>query len=463
MLLSSEIARKVLTRALERGASFAELYIERDDRQVASILSSKVHQLTSGIDFGIGVRLLFGSEVFYGYTNTPTLEELNELVDRLALQKGKTTSLAQTLILKNPPTPTHVLAALKKPSANLHAPIEYMTAIDQEVRKLGSNLAQVQVSLLNRFQEVEIFNSEGLHVIDQRPYLRFMVQAIVEAEGEQSTGYEGPGIMGQFEDYQKLYDPKALAQKVYKQAMATLKAPYCPAGKMPVVMANAFGGVIFHEACGHLLETTSVQKKASVFHDKMGEMIAHPVVNAVDEGLLPGKWGSVSFDDEGTPTQKTQLIKNGVLNSFLVDRVGSLKTGYALTGSGRRQNYRFAPASRMRNTYIEAGKDQFSEMIASIDKGLYCASMGGGSVSPGTGEFNFAATESYMIEKGKITHAVKGATLIGTGPEVLKQISMVGSDLELSAGMCGSVSGSIPTTVGQPALKINEILVGGRA
>jgi TldD protein len=232
---------------------------------------------------------------------------------------------------------------------------------------------------------------------------------------------------------------------------------------MPVVIGNGFGGVIFHEACGHLLETTSVAKKASVFHDQMGEMIANPVVNAVDDGTIHNAWGSINIDDEGMDTQRTQLITNGKLTSFLVDRLGSEKTGYARTGSGRRQSYRYAPASRMRNTFIEAGTSELDEMIGSIERGIYASHMGGGSVQPGTGEFNFAVTEGYYVEDGKIQYPVKSATLISTGPAVLKEISMVGKDFALACGMCGSVSGAIPTTVGQPALKVNDILVGGNA
>jgi TldD protein len=232
---------------------------------------------------------------------------------------------------------------------------------------------------------------------------------------------------------------------------------------MPVVIDKGFGGVIFHEACGHLLETTSVEKKASVFWDKMGEKIAHEALSAVDDGTIDGEWGSLSIDDEGMPTQKTTLIKNGQLTRFISDRMGEIKTGHKRTGSGRKQSYKFAPASRMRNTYIEAGNHSLEEILATIGNGLYAKSMGGGSVNPGTGEFNFSVREAYLVENGKITTPVKGATLIGSGADIMTKISMVGRDLELMAGMCGSVSGSIPTTVGQPPVKVDEILVGGRA
>jgi TldD protein len=232
---------------------------------------------------------------------------------------------------------------------------------------------------------------------------------------------------------------------------------------MPVIIGNGFSGVIFHEACGHLLETTSVAKKASVFHDQMGEMIASPIVSAVDDGTMANEWGSINIDDEGMPTQRTQLIKDGQLTNFLVDRIGAQQTGYARSGSGRRESYKFAPASRMRNTFIEPGDARMDDMIASIDKGIYASHMGGGSVQPGTGEFNFAVTEGYYIENGKIQYPVKAATLISTGPKVLKEISMIGQDFSLACGMCGSISGAVPTTVGQATLKVDDILVGGNA
>lgn len=252
-------------------------------------------------------------------------------------------------------------------------------------------------------------------------------------------------------------------EEAARHALVNLSAKPCPSGEMPVVMGNGFGGVIFHEACGHLLETTAVAKKASVFHDQLGELIANPVVNAVDDGTLANEWGSINIDDEGMPAQRTQLIKDGKLVNFLADRLGAQKTGLPRTGSGRRQNYRFAPASRMRNTFIEPGDANLDDMIASIDRGIYAAQMGGGSVKPGTGEFNFAVVEGYYVEGGKVQYPVKAATLIGSGPQVLKDISMVSNDMALACGMCGSISGAVPTTVGQPSLKVDNILVGGNA
>lgn len=462
-LIESSVVQNVLDYALKKGADFAELYIERDNRAQCEILSSKVNQVGGGIDFGIGVRLIYGTKVLYGFTNSRSQEDLCQIVDQLCINDKKeatktlTSQMNQTMgaptyLLGNPPD---------QPS--LKETIDFMMEIDKQTRAQDSRFSQVKISVLKRLQEVEIFNSDGVHVNESRPYFRMVSTAIAAEKGKQSTGSFSPGHFAHWDAWSQLYKPEQIAQEISRQALTTLHAQACPAGEMPVVLGDGFGGVIFHEACGHLLETTSVQKKASVFHDKMGEMIASPVVNAVDDGGVQGAWGSITYDDEGRRTQRTQLIKDGVLTSFLVDKVGAMKTGYEPTGSGRRQSYRFAPASRMRNTYIDSGNDSFEEMISSIDKGIFCKNLGGGSVDPGTGEFNFAATESYLIIKGKIAQPVKGATLIGKGPEVLKQISMVGAEVKMSAGMCGSVSGAVPVTVGQPPLKIDSILVGGSA
>ena len=264
-------------------------------------------------------------------------------------------------------------------------------------------------------QHIEIFSSEGLHTEDIRNYIRANLKSIASDGNEQATGtYSDGGLKGW--EISEIMDPEVTGSESARHALVNLGAKPCPSGRMPVVIGNGFGGVIFHEACGHLLETTSVAKKASVFHDKMGEMIANPAVSATDDGTMSNEWGSINIDDEGMPTQHTQLIKDGKLTSFLVDRIGAQKTGFERTGSGRRESYKFAPASRMRNTFIEPGDAKLDDMIGSIDRGIYAAQMGGGSVQPGTGEFNFAVTEGYYVEDGKIQHPVKAATLISTGP-----------------------------------------------
>ncbi|KUE78817.1 peptidase C69 [Aeromonas schubertii] len=460
ILLGSEVAGAVLDHALALGADFAELFVERRRRSQVSLLSSQIESISGGLDFGIGVRLCYGHKVLYGYTNSGDREELLRIVTLLAAKDRRDPRVTRTAFDFTALTDRHPVREPLARDRMLEAKIAYLQTLDRVARAESPLISQFSGDALGWEQEVTLFNSEGLEVSDRRHYNRLMARAIAMKDGEQSVGYEAPGALMGWE-HSALIDPLELAQTAARQALIKLGAAPCPSGTLPVIMDNGFGGVIFHEACGHLLETTSVAKKASVFHDKMGELIANPAVSAIDEGLSPNAWGSINIDDEGMATQNTQLIRDGVLTGFLVDRMGALKTGYARTGSGRRESYKFAPTSRMRNTYIQAGPHSLEDMLATVDYGIYARKMGGGSVQPGTGEFNFNVQEAYLIEKGKVTRPLKSATLIGTGPQVLKEISMVGNNLALAAGMCGSVSGSVPTTVGQPALKVDNILVGG--
>lgn len=461
-LLNKETARSVIDYGVSLGADFVELFVEKTQNQSIKILNSQVDDITGGVDFGIGIRLIFGSKVLYGFTNNPNVDELKRIAETLAVSDRKQQTSNKALdFITQPLNIIHTASLSLKSEHPLDAKISWLMRLDQATRSVSDKIVQVVSSGMQKCQQVEIFNSEGLHTGEERNYVRLMAQAVAQDGSSQSSGYEAPGALRGWE-YTDAINPNQLGEVVGRQAMTKLNADPCPAGRMPVIIDNGFGGVIFHEACGHLLETTSVAKKASVFHDKMDQLIANPCVNAVDDGTLKNEWGSISIDDEGMETQHTQLIKNGVLTSFMVDKVGAQKTGFARTGSGRRQSYRFAPASRMRNTFIEPGDSSLEEMISSVSKGIYCKKMGGGSVQPGTGEFNFNAQESYLIVNGKIERPLKSATLISTGPEVLKQISMVGNNFALAAGMCGSVSGSVPTTVGQAAIKVDDILVGGR-
>jgi len=461
-MLNPAIAQSVIDHALSLGANFAELFIEKHRTSSVDTLSDKVKSVDSGIDFGIGLRIVFGSKVLYGYTNQTDADSLKKIASNLSSRDLRERVNEFISFDYRKMSDHHPAKIVLSKNAAIDSKVEYLLKADAAARAVSDSISQTRGYCMQREQEIEIFNSEGLHTGDTRNYIRSGLTSIASDGTEQATGgWNDGGLLGW--ELSDSMDPVYTGEEASRQALVNLSAKPCPSGKMPVVIGNGFGGVIFHEACGHLLETTSVAKKASVFHDQMGEMIASEVVNAVDDGTMNNEWGSINIDDEGMETQRTQLITNGKLTSFLVDRMGSEKTGYERTGSGRRQSYRYAPASRMRNTFIEAGDSEIDDMISSIDKGIYASHMGGGSVQPGTGEFNFAVTEGYYVEDGKIQYPVKSATLISTGPEVLKEISMVGKDFALACGMCGSVSGSIPTTVGQPALKVDTILVGGNA
>lgn len=459
-MLDSGIAKSVIDHALFLGADFAELFVENKQTSLVELSSSEVSDISSNIDSGIGVRLFFGHNVLYGFTYSSDEQALKKVVDVLTARSAR-----EQMVTPHPLQP--VVYSDRHPC---HRPLSHSPYLSEKVSFLNDmdSAIRAQSPLINQFigrvvqqeQNVIIYNSEGLHIEDTRHWCRVVVQAIAEKNGQQTKGTKSPGALCGWELIENI-DQQEMTQAVTESAIRKLDAAVCPSGELPVVLGNGFGGVIFHEACGHLLETTAVEKQASVFHDKMGEMIANPVVNAVDDGTPANQWGSLNIDDEGMPVQRTQLIKDGRLTGFMVDKMGSMKTGYERTGSGRRESYKYAPASRMRNTYIEPGNAEFDDMIGSIDYGIYAVQMGGGSVQPGTGEFNFAVSDAFLIENGKITQPLKSATLIGTGPKVLQNISMVGKDLALAAGMCGSISGAVPASVGQPSLKVDRILVGG--
>lgn len=460
-MLDSRTAQDVISAGCDLGASFVDIFVERSVYEAITLRDSEVKDIKTGTDFGIGIRAIFGHKSVYGYTNIAEKEELLRIL-RLICEMDKTGKSQSPRNFNHQKIAGQIKIeqGLNKPSL-YEEKIAFLRSVDEAVRK-NSKVTQFDALSMQKWQTIQVFDSEGLAMEDERHAIRIPMTVITADGSNQARAFTGPGGTRGWE-LAKTIRPEEVADTLVRRALTVLNADPCPAGKMPVVIDNGFGGVIFHEACGHLLETTSVEKKASVFHDKMGEMIASSVVSAVDDGTIPGQWGSLMVDDEGMPTQKTQLIKDGRLNSFLVDRLGSMKTGYERTGSARRQSYKYAPASRMRNTYIDAGHDDMQDMIASVSFGLYAKVMGGGSVTPGTGDFNFAVEEAYIIKDGKIGKAVRGATLIGSGPQVLKSISMVGKNLELSPGMCGSVSGSINVTVGQPSIKVDEILVGGEA
>lgn len=459
-MLDKSIANDVIFEALSLGADFCDIFVEKTQVESLSMNSSKMKDIKTGVDFGIGVRLIYGEKALYGYTNSTQKEELIKLTRVLAEQYKKKTQIEHAFDFRS--NNVHQIAAIKDLDVPLAEKIQKLHEVDQLTRKANSLVSQVNAGLMIRKQNVEIFDSEGLYMNDFRPYCRLSATAIVKDGDKQATGSWSPGTRGGYE-FVKNIDTEWIADYTAKQAVNVLRAKHCPAGKMPVVIDNGFGGVIFHEACGHSLETTSVEKKASEFWDKKGEMIAHEALSAVDDGTVDNLWGSINIDDEGMETQKTQLIKDGVLTNFMCDRMGEIKTGHPRTGSARRESYKYAPASRMRNTFIEPGKYSLEELLESMGDGLYAKSMGGGSVNPGTGEFNFSVQEGYLVKNGKLTDAVKGATLIGKGGDIMKDISMVGNNLDFAAGVCGSVSGGVPVTVGQPAVKVDQILVGGKA
>lgn len=457
MLISDHILRKVIDACLSQGADFAEIYVEDTRRRNFSYLDGKPEKAISGHSLGAGIRLFSGTEQLYTYTN-----DLSETgLMRAARQAAEAMKSAHRQKALTPEKFQSFGALTPIKTSGSDQQWENLRLVDETARGFSTLVTQVHAEVAETFKYVQIMNSEGLHRQEGRPYLNAFARVYAEENGNKEYGYERTAFMGTPEDWNKV-NFKELAQLAAGQSLRILRAAWAPAGEMPVLIDSAFGGVIFHEACGHGLETTSVAKNASVFCGKLGEKVAHESVTAIDDGTLLSKYGSLEIDDEGEATQKTTLIENGILKSYIVDKMGARKTGFKITGSGRRQDYRFAPTSRMRNTFIAAGQSSFEEMLKDIDYGIYAKNLGGGSVSPGTGSYNFAVNEAYMVRNGRIEEQVKGASLIGTGIETLSRIVKVGAELVLAPGTCGSISGHIPVTVGQPPLLVSKLTVGGK-
>lgn len=459
-MLNEKLVGRILEKALSKGADFAEIFVEDTISSRISFNDSKAKQSIVGKDYGVGIRVFYDKTMIYAYTNDLSEKALMNAADAVSKASQGKNPLTVHDLCKQDINNIHPVE-IDFTKVSKQEKIDYMRKIDLAARKVSEQIVQVDINMSEWKQKIMIANSAGLWKEDTRTYSRISANAIAASGSEKQSCSEGPGSMRGYEHF-RMIDPQQLGYDVANVALIMLNADYSPSGKLPVVIDNGFGGVIFHEACGHALETTSVAKGASVFADQMGNQVAGTVLTAIDDGTIPYEWGSTNIDDEGEETRKTVLIENGILKSFIVDKMGSLKTGYAITGSGRRQSYKYAPTSRMRNTYIAAGKSKLSELIESIDYGIYAKRMGGGSVMPGTGNFNFAVNEGYIIRKGKIAEPVRGASLIGNGLEAIKKISMVADNLKMAQGMCGSISGNIPVNVGQPAIKIDEIIVGGR-
>ena len=460
-MLTRAIAGEVLKKALSTGGDFAEIYMEDNLSGTLSWLDGRVENAVSARTHGAGVRVFLGTRETYAYTNDTSRSGLLACAERaaLALAMAKKRSAAPLLVGSSSGNahPAQILP--------FYVPGERKTEVllraCNAARSVSSEIAQVSARLADGDKTVWIANSEGVFTQDRRVRTRLAITAIAASGAENQMGTQSPGALQGFEFIAGL-DVERIAKQAAKSAITMLHAPYCPAGVMPVAIENGFGGVIFHEACGHALEATYVSKNSSVFCGKMGQKIANERVSAVDDGTLAGEWGSINIDDEGMPGQRNLLIDKGILKGYMVDKMGGRRMGCAPTGSSRRESYRYSPTSRMTNTYICPGKDSDKAIIGSMAEGLYCKQMGGGSVDPITGEFNFAVLEGYLVKNGAIDRPVRGATLIGKGADVLMDIDMVGKKRAFGQGMCGSRSGSVPTNVGQPLIRVSKMTVGGR-
>ena len=460
-MIREETARAVLFEAQRTDADYAELFLEDTESTRIEMIDGKVESANYARICGAGVRVLLGTKSAYAYCAETSERALLDTARAAAaaLGEAKYAPCGEIALRRNGFT-----TAVLQPFDTIGNAdrVKVMRNGALAIKGASSEVTQSVVRYLDQVQRVTIVNTDGVYVTDERPRTRIFLQAVAMNGTEAQTGYEGPGCCRGFEAYRDVIDVEASAKVAANMAVTMLHAPECPAGNLPVVIDGGFGGVIFHEACGHSLEATAVGRNNSVFCGKLNTKIAADCVTAVDDGTLTGEWGSINVDDEGGKPQRNLLIENGILKGYLIDKLGSRRMDLPSTGSSRRQGYMYAPTSRMTNTYIAAGHDDEEEMISGMAEGLYAKKMGGGSVNPSTGEFNFSVAEGYWVKNGKIVSPVRGATLVGKGSEVLLKIDRVGKQMWMAPGMCGSLSGSVPTNVGQPRIRVSGMTIGGK-
>ncbi len=459
-MLSRELIKEALVKALATGADYAEIFAEHTRSKTINNISGKTDKIGDAVISGVGVRIFKGTRCISGSASSLAPEAVLSCAAKVADALSGAPELTDIVLKERLFGDIHPVRIVPA-SVGDSCKIDFLREACLGAKDYSDEIAQVSGNYIEVDHKILIATSEGLFAQDRQIRTRVSVSAIASKDGENQTGSTSPGARRGLELFE-LLDPKELGRKASAQAVTMLHAGYIKAGTMPVAIENGFGGVIFHEACGHSLEASCVALGQSQFVGRLGTRIANPKVTAIDDGTIPNAWGSINIDDEGTPAQKNVLIENGILKSYMIDKLNGRRMGMASTGNSRRQSYQYEPTSRMTNTYIAAGEDRDEDIIASIEYGLYAKSMGGGSVNPVTGQFNFAVNEGYVIRNGKICEPVRGASLIGKGSDIIMNIDMVGRNVDRAQGMCGASSGSIPTDVGQPLIRVSSITVGGR-
>jgi len=446
------------------GVDYADLYFQVMRQESWMLEDGIIREGSFSLDQGVGVRANSGEKTGFAYSDELVLPALQAAAGaaRAISRQGQDKSVqawqrsnAATLYPQSDPTT----------SIDDKQKTQLLLELDAATRALDKRVEQVIISLASSQDLVLVAASDGTMAADVRPLIRLNVSVILEQNGQREQGYSGGGAradLGYFVDGDL---PLEFAREAVRQAVVQMKAQPAPAGTMPVVLGNGWPGILLHEAVGHGLEGDFNRKGVSAFSGKVGQKVASDQCTIVDDGTIANRRGSLAVDDEGTPGQNTVLVENGILRGYMQDKLNARLVGVEPTGNGRRESFAHIPMPRMTNTYMLAGKHDPAEIIASVDKGLYAPNFGGGQVDITSGKFVFSASEAYLIENGKVTTPVKGAMLVGDGPEALHKISMVGSDLELDAGVgtCGKEGQSVPVGVGQPTLKIDELTVGGTA
>jgi len=458
-LVAPELAQAVIARALSRGGDVGELYAE-DRRGFALTLDDgRIERPQGGRERGASVRVVKGEASYFGHVDGLGEAELLKVADSVAQAVRGDSREVKDLDAPTDPGAHPIVRRPEEVPATDKAAL--LRSCDERARAAGDEIAQVTVGYVEGRQIVEIFNSDGVSAADDRTRTRLSTQVVARRGDRVETGMDTRGGHVGYEILDE--DPEQVADSAARKALTALEAVDAPTGRMPVVVGNGFGGVLLHEAVGHGLEADAVQKRASVYAGRMGDQLALPGVVAYDDGAMQNEWGSDGIDDEGTPTQRTTVIEDGKLVSYLYDSIRARNDGTASTGNGRRESFRHLPWPRMTNTYFAPGDATPEDLIAGVERGLYAVSFGGGQVEPATGDFVFGVSEGYLIEDGRVTSPVRGATLVGNGIEALGAIDGIAADLSIATGYCGKAGQRVAAGVGQPHVHIRELTVGGTA
>jgi TldD protein len=460
--LSERLMERCLGEALSAGGDYADLYFESVTSTSLGIDESLVKSASQGISVGCGIRVVSGERTGYAYTDDLSSDRLLRAARTAALiASGPAKELMSGF--RKTETPSLYPVAGATSDAEIAAKLVLIQRADKAARAYDSRITQVRAGFNDELRRILVAASDGTFASDTQPLARLNVFVIAKDGANTARGTSGGGGRVTMDFFEGDKSPEHHAREAARTAILQLGAIDAPAGEMPVVLGPGWPGVLLHEAVGHGLEADFNRKKTSAFAGLIGQQVASSKVTVVDNGLMPGRRGSINMDDEGNPTQETVLIENGILKGFLTDKLNGRLMGTASTGSGRRESYHHIPMPRMTNTYMLNGDDMPEDIIKSVKRGLYAVNFGGGQVDITNGKFVFSASEAYLIEDGKVTRPVKGATLIGNGPEALKYVSMVGNDLALDEGIgtCGKAGQSVPVGVGMPTVKLDRMTVGG--
>jgi TldD protein len=455
-LIDAAVAERVLARALANGGRFAEVFAERRRGQTLAIDEQRIESVQAGTEEGAGVRVVEGNTTYFAHVDG---------LDPADLERAAGEAAAALRSERHEPRPLQAREVAPLPIEHRPEDVpaarkaEMLRELDERARGKGDEITQFTASYGEARREIAVANSDGLFSGDDRTRVRIGAQAVASREGSVETGAETLGAHRGFELLED--DPGEIAEQAAAKALTLLDAVPAPSGSMPVVVGGGFGGVLFHEMTGHGLEADHIQKGASVYTGKLGEQVAEPLLNAYDDGRLPGEWGSDAIDDEGRPTQRTQVIEGGRLTSYLYDHLTADRDRVESTGNGRRESFRHLPIPRMTNTYIAPGDATPEGMIAEVERGFYAVSFGGGQVDPATGDFVFGVSEGYLIEGGKVTRPCRGATLIGNCLDALAAIDAVGDDFFMKTGICGKGGQKVPVGTGQGHVRVRAMTVGG--